>query len=360
MQPPPPAPIYHADFSLSEDEEAVRELFSTFFAKECPPERVRAAEPDGFDHDLWTHLSGLNVVGMALAPEVGGDGAGLVELVLLAEAWGHAVAPVPIAEAVVAARLLGALAASSPDARAALDHALSGASLTTLALHPVTVGQPQLVPAGAVADHALALVEDAVVLAPARGTRVPNTGHAPLAWLHLAEGTPVARGPEAVAAYRAALREWRLVMAGALTGMADATLSIAVQHAKERIAFGVPIGSFQAVAHPLVDVAMNVEMARRLTRKAAWWADQDAAQHRELIPMAYRFAEHTAIHGTAVGVHTLGGVGFTVESDVQLYFRRAKGWSLVAGDPDLALDEVALELFGAPRAQATTPVEVPQ
>jgi len=63
--------------------------------------------------------------------------------------------------------------------------------------------------------------------------------------------------------------------------------------------------------------------------------------------MAYHFAEHTAVHGTTVAVHTLGGVGFTVESDVQLYFRRAKGWTLVAGDPQAVLDEIADAMYGA-------------
>lgn len=181
--------------------------------------------------------------------------------------------------------------------------------------------------------------------------QVSNQGRAPLAWWDLAgPGVTcdvIASGPAAVAAFGEAQRDWRLLMAGALVGMTDGALRIGVEHAKERIAFGVPIGSFQAVAHPLVDVAMDLEVARRVTRKAAWWADVDPGLERQLIPMAYLYAEEAAVRSATVGVHTLGGVGFTVESDEQLYFRRAKGWTLAAGDPQSELDAIADGLWGA-------------
>lgn len=343
-----PTPIFHADFSLDDDEQAVHDAFSSFFDNECPPERVREAEPTGFDADLWKHIATMRIAAMGVGTDQGGDGAGLVELSFVAEQWGKHLAPVPLAECVAAARLLAA-AERLGGANEHLGAALDGGQLVTMALRPARAGRRQLVPAAAVADAVVALVDDRLVVAPveARPDIVPNQGRTPLAWFDPSEGAvELASGPEARAAFDEARRDWQLLMAAALTGMADATLAIAVQHATERIAFGVPIGSFQAVAHPLVDVAMNTESSRRLTRKAAWWADTDGSRHRELIPMAYHFGEHTAVHATTVGVHTLGGVGFTVESDVQLYFRRAKGWSLVGGDPNDALDETADALFG--------------
>lgn len=179
---------------------------------------------------------------------------------------------------------------------------------------------------------------------------VVNQAGSPLAWWTLCEGGTsrevLLSGNAAVEAFERARREWRLLMAGALVGLAQRSLEIAVEHARERIAFGVPIGSFQAVAHPLVDVAMATEIARRISWKAAWWADEDAATERHLIPMAYLAAEEAAVLATTVGVHTLGGVGFTTESDLELYFRRAKGWALVAGDPQSELDEIAAALYG--------------
>ena len=345
-------PIFRADFSLDEDQQALADMFATFFSRESPPERVREAEtatPAGFDAALWKQLAEMRVVAMGVPVEHGGDGAGLIELALLAEQWGRCLGPAPLAETIVAARLMARLAADHPAAATCLQRAIDG-DLITLALQPAGRGV-QLVPNAAVADAVLAVVgNDLVVARPdPKPDGVANQGHTALAWLDPLAHAPevLASGPDVAAAVGAARRDWQLVMAAALTGMADGAQEIALQHAKNRIAFGVPIGSFQAVAHPLVDVAMNIESSRRLVRKAAWWADNGDTEHRELAPMAYNFAEHTAVHGTTVAVHTLGGVGFTVESDVQLYFRRAKGWTLVAGDPQLVLDEIADALYGA-------------
>ena len=345
-----PTPIFHADFTLSDDQQAVLEAFTAFFERECPPERVRDAEPDGFDADLWTRLAEMRIVAMGVDAEHGGDGAGMVELCLAAEEWGRHLGPVPLAESMTAARLLGRAAGLGAPTEH-LGAALDGTELVTLALHPVRPGQPQLVPAAAVADAVVALVGERLVVAPieSRPPIVPNQGRTPLAWFDVSSATTVtlAEGPAAVDAFADARREWQLLMAAAMTGMASGCLAIGVDHAKDRIAFGVPIGTFQAVAHPLVDAAMNAETSRRLVRKAAWWADTDPSVRRELVPMAYHFAEHTAVHASSVSVHTLGGVGFTVESDAQLYFRRAKGWTLIGGDPNDQLDDAADALFGA-------------
>jgi alkylation response protein AidB-like acyl-CoA dehydrogenase len=112
------------------------------------------------------------------------------------------------------------------------------------------------------------------------------------------------------------------------------------------VAFGVPIATFQAVSHPLVDVAMAVTGTRRLVWKAAWFADREPSEAQDLIPMAYLHAVETGTRAPTVGVHVQGGLGFTVESDMHLFFRRAKGWSLVAGDPAHELDAIAAVRYG--------------
>lgn len=344
-----PTPIRHADDTLTDDQQAVLAVFTAFFERESPPERVRDAEPHGFDADLWKHLDEMRVVAMGIDAAAGGDGAGLIELVLLAEQWGRHLAPVPLVDAIVAARLIERATRLDTAATDLLAAVLDGRRLPTIALHPTVAGRRQLVPSAAVAEVVVALVGDDLVVSELTAVeQIPNQGHTPLAWVDPSAGavTVIASGPAAAAAFAAALRDWQLLMAAALTGMAQGALGLGLEHARERIAFGVPIGSFQAVAHPLVDVAMNVEMARKMTRKAAWWADNDPEQSRELIPMAYYFAERAAVHAAQVGVHTLGGVGFTVESDVQLFFRRAKGWTLALGDPERRLDDLADELFG--------------
>jgi alkylation response protein AidB-like acyl-CoA dehydrogenase len=108
----------------------------------------------------------------------------------------------------------------------------------------------------------------------------------------------------------------------------------------------VSIASFQAVSHPLVDVAMAVTGTRRLVWKAAWFADNEPGQAHGLIPMAYLTAVETGTKAPTVGVHVQGGLGFTVESDMHLFFRRAKGWTLVAGDPAHELVAIAAGRYG--------------
>lgn len=341
--------LRHADFILTDEEQDLQRLFAGFFQRGCPIERVRAAEPHGFDRALWQQLIDMRIVAMGVPEARGGDGAGYIDLLLLTEQWGKSLAPVPLVEALVAARLMARVGGGAPDKW--LGAAIDGSRLVTFAHHPAAAGLPQLVPFAPVADGVVALVgDDLVVAVPPPPEPVPNQGLMPLGWVDLAhegvERTALASGDEARDAYAAAQRDWRLLMSGALAGMAQGALAIGIQHAKDRIAFGVPIGSFQAVAHPLVDVAMDAEVARRIALKAAWFTDFDPATERQLVPMAYLAAEEAAVRGATVSVHTLGGVGFTVEADAQLFFRRAKGWTLLAGDPQRELDAIADELFG--------------
>jgi alkylation response protein AidB-like acyl-CoA dehydrogenase len=342
-----------ADYTLSEEHEALRDAFASFFERECPADLVRAAEPSGFDRPLWARLADMRAVAMGLPEGANGDGAGMVHLSLVAEELGRRVAPAPLVEAVVAARLLAGGTAVAPDW---LADAASGSRLLTLALHPGAGAQ--LVPAAAVADGVIGLLGDDLVLTYS-GTRsepVPNQGHAPIGWWDLGaaeERIVIASGPDAAGRFDRARREWKLLLAAALVGMARASLDISVEHARTRVAFGAPIGAFQGVSHPLADVAGATDTARRLVHKAAWFADCEPDADRHLIPMAYLNAEESAMRATVVGVHVLGGVGFTVESDQQLYFRRVKGWTLVAGDPKATLAEIADEYFG-PSATANS------
>jgi alkylation response protein AidB-like acyl-CoA dehydrogenase len=339
--------LRRAEYAVSEEQEALRDAFAAFFERECPSERVRAAEPTGFDARIWNRLADMRAVAMGMPESAGGDGAGLVDLSLVAEEFGRCLAPAPLIEAIVAARLLAREATGAPEWVA---DAAAGERLVSIALHPGS--GPQLVPAGAVADAVVGLVGDELVLTQvgSHPAGVANQGCAPIAWWDLdaqgADRLVIRSGPDAVVGFDRARREWKLLMAAALVGMARATLDIGVDHAKSREAFGAPIGAFQAISHALADVAIAVDTARRLVHKAAWYADHEPATNRHLVPMAYLYSEESAMRAATVGVHVLGGVGFTVESDQQLYFRRVKGWTLVAGDPKATLAEIAEETFG--------------
>lgn len=329
--------LRNEDFSLDDEQMAVREAFAAFFAKECSTQVVRAAEPLGFDPELWERLMGLGVTTMGIAEAAGGDGARLVELVLAAEEYGRALAPVPLVETTVAGRVLAAV--STADARPWLQGQASGQRIVTVALHRALSGERQLVPAAAISDAIIALDGSSLVLvADARVPRpLANQACAPLAWWTASGDHAVrlvlAEGDDAERLWERAVLEWKLLTAAALVGLSDAVLSRAVDYARARYAFGVPIASFQAVSHPLVDVRIGVEGARRLIWKAAWFAEHEPMQANRLAMMAWVYTAEVVTHAVTTCLHVHGGVGFTMESDIQLFFRRAKGWATIAGDP---------------------------
>ena len=126
-----------------------------------------------------------------------------------------------------------------------------------------------------------------------------------------------------------------------------------MQYAKDRHAFGASIGSFQAIAHPLVDAAIGIEGARRLVHKAAWFADHEPESLGAQASIAFVYAAEVAEQAGRVAIHTQGGFGFTLESDVQLFYRRAKGWALVMGDRRSELRRVAEQLVTGQRVDGS-------
>jgi len=310
------------DTSLSSDQVELRAVFAALFAKESPSARVRASEPFGFDPELWRTLVDTGVLTMALPESAGGDGGGLVEASLVAEELGRRIAPAPLVEGVVAARVLGEADPSR---------------VATVALHPVGPGDRQLVPAGAVAEVVVGLEHDELVAFASDDAPVPvdNLASAPVAWRTLSgpgTRTVLATGDDARARFATAVREWKVLMAAVQTGVAQGALDLAVEYAKEREAFGVPIGAFQAIAHALADVAIGVEGSRHLAWRAAWFGDHEPDAATEPALVAYLHARDVANRAASIGIHAQGGFGFTLESDLQLYFRRAKGWTVLSGD----------------------------
>jgi len=335
------------DLALTDEQALLQESFAAFFVKEATPEVVRASEPLGFDARLWRHVVEMGAVTMGLPEDRGGGGATRLDVVLVAETFGRSLAPVPLVETMVAARLLAQLDASDALARVA-----DGSELVTFAPRPVTQGVARLVPAGAVAHRVLALDgEDLVLTARAEPDTITcpgNLGAAPVADRALrGDGrTILATGPDARRLHEVATREWKGVTAAALVGNAAGALDLATDYVKARHQFDVPIGSFQAIQHRLADAATAVDGARLLVQEAAWAADEGLAAAPTLAVMAFAYAAETAAEATAAGLHFHGGYGFMLEYDIQLYFRRAKAWALAGGNPQLEYGRVATELFG--------------
>jgi alkylation response protein AidB-like acyl-CoA dehydrogenase len=337
------------DFSLDDEQSALVASFADLLSAHSPPERVRAAEPAGFDPELWRALREVGIVEMAVPDSRGGWGAGVIELALVAEQLGAFAASAPAVEAQVAARLLASLDGEA--AGSALGAVIDGDRLVTIAVRPVEGGVAALVPGGAVADAAVVIDGDRVALVPLGGDggrrQVSNLAAAPLADVTVgADAELLAEGPSARAAYESAIDEWLLLTAAELVGLASSALRITCEYARERQAWGTPIGAYQGVAHPLADGATVVDGARLLVREAAWELGRGGARGAELAAMAFAFASEMASKVTYDAVHFHGGVGFTLEADPQLYYRRARGWARVWGEPLAAYRRAARARYG--------------
>ncbi len=335
------------DLSLTGEQRQLVDSFAALCARESTSERVRAAEPSGFDPKLWNALLETGTLEMAVDETAGGWGASELELALIAEQLGRAVASAPVTEAQVAARLL----AKSGEAGAELlETLLSGDRLVTFAPRAGRCGQLGLVPAGAVADHVIALAEGRLLAVPVNHNRtvVGNLGSMPLADIMIGdEFVVLADGARAREMFSGALDLWLTLTAVALAGAAKKAVEIGVDYAKQRRAFGSAIGSFQAVSHPLADSATAADGARLLGLKAACAFTDEPDRVRELAAMAFAFAYETARDATRRSLHIHGGYGFGMEGDIQLYYRRVRGWALVFGEPGVALDRVADARYGA-------------
>ena len=124
-----------------------------------------------------------------------------------------------------------------------------------------------------------------------------------------------------------------MLTAAALVGLGIGALEIGCAYVSEREQFGVPIGSFQAMQHTLADVSVALDGAQLLARKAAWAHDTGHADAAQLAAFAFLFAAEQAQRATERVLHFHGGYGFMQEYDIQLFYRRAKGWPIVLGPP---------------------------
>jgi alkylation response protein AidB-like acyl-CoA dehydrogenase len=365
------------DFDFTAEQTMLRDLAREMLTQHSPPAEVRRmmVDPVGFNPALWHQLADTGLLGVAVPDQFGGQGLGMVEQALVLEEMGRFAYPGPyFASAVLAATAL--LASGDSTAQATyLPSLASGSSIATLAY--LEDGVPE-VPSGvrvsAQADGdgwqlsgtkrfvPFAHAADLVVL-------VARTGTAPeaLSLFALDPGTPGVRitvnsgfdltsRTASVAldnvrlpraslvgeldggwvSLRKTLRQAAVAAAAEMLGCARRCLDMAVEYAKVREQFGQPIGSFQAIRHTLADMLLEVETAFGATYAAAWALD--AAAHGDAVDTdlassvakAYVGEAARKVCGNAIQVH--GGIGFTWDHDLHLYFKRAKHLEMLYGN----------------------------
>ena len=333
--------------SLPEDSVPIKEMFERFFASEATSARVRAAEPVGFDRALWDELLALEVPFMRLSADAGGGGMSLFDACLMMEQAGRRLAPAPLAESLVALRMLGEIGGEA--ARGWIAKVRGEGAVLTLALRSVDDGKVQLVPGGAVADGILTFDgRELAIEVPAEPLAAPETlgGAALGAFIPGAGQRMVLSGnADAQHIWEAGVEEWKLLTAAALVGLSREAVEMAAAYACEREAFGQPIGTYQGIAHPLaVDVidADGGAMLQLWTLRAIADKSADAGA---LVSAFYWWASRTATNCVAHAIHTFAGYGLSNEYDIQLYHRRAKAWALALGDPDAELERAGRRLY---------------
>ena len=334
------------NFNLTEEQEMVRETFARFLDENSSPVRVRAAMPSGFDAEMWRGLAELGAFAMRVPEAAGGMDMGLFEAALLMEEAGRTLASGPLAEALVAARLLGQLGGNDE----LLGRVIAGEAVVSIALHDVASQPLQWVAGGLVAEAVIARQgNDVVLLSVPASARVAeeNLASTPIAELDLGalDKTVLASGADALDTFAAALEEWKLLIAAALSGLAREALRLAAAYASERKAFGVFIGTFQAISHPMADLICEIDGGRFLVWKAIRSiadGDKDAAA---TVSLAAWWNADMAARTCTQSLHTFGGYGLTTEYDIHLYALRSKAWPLVLGDPQDLLAEAGRRLY---------------
>jgi alkylation response protein AidB-like acyl-CoA dehydrogenase len=341
------------NFDLTSDQEMLRDTFARFLDENSSMSRVRAALPSGFDKALWQGLAGLGAFGIRVPESAGGLSLGLLDAVVLMEEAGRTLASGPLAEALVAARLLAQL--GGKDTQALLERVLSGDAVATIAFGDVAKQPVQWIAGGAVAEAVIARNGETVVLVSipdsARGGE-PNLASTPIAELNLAAHPKVVlgNGQNAVKTFAQGLEEWKLLISAALAGLSRQAVTLAAAYACERKQFGQPIGAYQAISHPLANLLTDVEGGKYLVWKAIRDIADDAKEAGPTVSLAAWWNADTAARSVGQALHTFGGYGLTTDYDIHLFNLRAKAWPLVMGDPSLLLEEAGRRFYSGEKA----------
>jgi alkylation response protein AidB-like acyl-CoA dehydrogenase len=363
------------DLDFSPEQEMLRQTVRDVLARHCPLSVVREMEDDpvGYPAELWAQLSQLDLVGLLLPERFGGSGMTLVEGVALYEELGRALAPTPhFVSAVLSGGVLAA-AGSTEQQEAWLPRIASGESVCTVAwLEPESGYAPlgvQVRAAAAGDGFTISGRKRHVAFARAaeRLVVLARTGDGPedidlflvdpaSPGVSLTQQHSIASDTQYDVAFDAAAAErigeagsgwstWQDVLTPALVllgaqaiGGARYALDITVQYAKDRQQFDKPLGAFQALAHYLADAVTALDGGEQLVHEAAW-AGAAGRPIDRLAPQAKLFACETFRDLTAMAQQVFGGIGFTLEFDIQLYFRRAKLQQLAWSD-GRALEEM--------------------
>ncbi|HKD44151.1 MAG TPA: acyl-CoA dehydrogenase family protein [Candidatus Angelobacter sp.] len=366
-------------FGLSESQQILKHTAQKFFAGECPIAEVRRLmeTPTAYDAELWAKLAGQGFTGIIFPEQYGGMGLGKVELILLMEEAGFALLPGPFFSTVVLAGAVIDAVAAPEHKKKYLSRIASGEARSTLAMLESSASwnraDLKLSAAGGKLTGTKLFVTDAavadfIVVAASNGTfvvdaKAPGLRISPMNGIDLTRkiysvdfsSTPGERlgttdgldGAFALAA---------TALSAEMVGGMQRTLDITVAYAKTRKQFGKPIGIYQAVQHQCADMYLETESSRSATYYAAWTLEENAPDAAVAVSIAKMYSSDAARTVGNRGIQVHGGMGFTWENDLHLYYRRAKASETMLGDASFHRERIArLVIDGAARQSEKEP-----
>jgi alkylation response protein AidB-like acyl-CoA dehydrogenase len=369
------------DLGLSEEQELLKNSARDFLEKECPESYVRQMEEDerGYSPEVWKKMADLGWQGLMIPEQYGGAGFGFLDLIVLLEEFGRALVPGPFIPTMIAATaileggsdqqkqeilpkvasgdLIMTFALTEPSARwdaegvqlkaekQGNDYVLNG---TKLFIEDAHVADQMVVVArtGGSGEQGISLflvdrnapgisIEQLKTIASDKQCEVKfENVKVPASALIGQEG----QGWDIVK--KVILKATCMDMAY-LVGLAQMDFEISVNYAKERVQFGRPIGSFQAIQHKAADMVTDVDGARFIMYRAAWAVAENEPDAEMQVSMAKAWVSDATRRVVAHGQQIHGGIGFTKDYKIQLYFRRQKKGELMWGDADLHREKVA-------------------
>jgi len=364
-------------FGLSESQEFLKDSARKFFAGECPSaEMRRLMETDtAYDASLWSKLTDQGYTGIIFPEEYGGVGLGKVELMLLMEEAGRALLPGPFFSTVVLAgsvldavatpahktKYLAPICRGEVRATVAILEASANWNLRDIQLratHGKLTGKKFFVSDAGIADFLIVVARDGVfvVNSKARGLKIsPMSGMDLTRKLFVVEfsNTP-AEQISTSSGLAHAFDIATAALAAELVGGMQRTLDITVEYAKTRKQFGKPIGMFQAVQHQCADMYLETESSRSAVYYAGWALEENSPDAATAVSIAKMYASDAARTVGNRGIQIHGGMGFTWENDVHLYYRRAKASETAFGDATFHRERIASIVIDPATGSATS------
>jgi len=345
------------EFDLDDDQRALRDAARAFLEREAPISYARAMMDDerGFRADLWRKMADLGWMALPFPEDAGGVGQGFVALAILLAEMGRVVLPGPYFSSVVPAGHAILEAGSEAQRKDLLPALCAGELIAALSPDPSTVtargdrleGEARFVLDGATAQRlvvaattdagpALFLAEPGAITSVWSMDTTRRVTHVRF------DDAPAERlGESDTRSLQRVLDRACVGLAAEMLGGAERVLEMSVEYAKQRVQFERPIGSFQAMKHRMADMHSDVESLRNAVYYAAWTIERDHPDSSLAASVAKAYASDAYRRVASSGIQVHGGIGFTWEHDMQLYFKRAKASEVAFGSADFHRERMA-------------------